>query len=86
MAVLILNQSMFVCYVHMYISKNVPTPLQWPKDDDHDDEICKNKSSERKNYSYKITKLVFAKQKILILKIELLQKIPGGGYSLKWAI
>ena len=47
----------------MYISTNVPTPLQWPKDDDNDDEICKNKSPERKNHSYKITTLVFAKQK-----------------------
>jgi len=55
---------------------NVPTPLRWPKDDDNDDEICKNKSSERKKHSYTIAKLVFAKyKKIPTLKIELLQKI-----------
>ena len=41
----------------MYISKNVPTPLQWPKDDDdNDDEICKNESSETKKYSYTTAK------------------------------
>ena len=60
----------------MQISTNVPTALRRPKDDDNDDEICKNKSSETKKIFLHNCKISFCRiQKIPILKIEFLQKI-----------